>query len=59
MGVITTSIFWVTEYAFHLFFASEPMRYLGGVIGLAIGFYFKYRLDKKYVFTKNNRRTTN
>jgi hypothetical protein len=26
------------------------MRYLGGLIGLAIGYWTKYRLDKRYVF---------
>jgi hypothetical protein len=26
------------------------MRYLGGIIGLAIGYLTKYRLDKRYVF---------
>lgn len=56
MGVFTTVIFWAMEYAFHLIFVAEKMRYLGGVIGLAIGFYFKYRLDKKYVFVSDNER---
>ena len=50
MGVITTLIFWGTEYAFHLIYNTEFMRYVGGVIGLAVGFYVKYQLDKKYVF---------
>ena len=52
MGLITTIIFWVTEYAFYLIFDSEVMRYVGGVIGLVIGFFAKYQLDKKYVFIK-------
>lgn len=50
MGVFTTAIFWGVEYAFHLIFGTDSMRYVGGVIGLAIGFYVKYQLDKKYVF---------
>ena len=54
MGVLTTVIFWLTEYAFHLLFAEDFMRYVGGVIGLGIGFYVKYRLDKKYVFVIKN-----
>jgi putative flippase GtrA len=58
MGIFTTAIFWVTEYAFHLILADESMRYLGGVIGLVIGFYVKYRLDKKYVFVNGNQRVT-
>lgn len=50
MGVITTLIFWAAEYALHLIFHTDFMRYLGGVIGLTIGFYVKFQLDKKYVF---------
>jgi putative flippase GtrA len=56
MGVFTTAIFWLTEYTFHLMFADESMRYIGGIIGLSIGFYVKYRLDKKYVFVSGNRK---
>ena len=54
MGVITTLIFWGTEYAFHLIYDTDFMRYVGGVIGLAVGFYVKYQLDKKYVFVSRN-----
>ena len=53
MGVITTLIFWGTEYAFHLIYDTDVMRYIGGVIGLSIGFYVKYQLDKKYVFVNS------
>ena len=56
MSIFTTAIFWFTEYAFHLIFAAESMRYVGGVIGLAIGFYVKYRLDKKFVFVTDHER---
>ncbi len=54
MGVITTLIFWGVEYGFHLIYDTNVMRYVGGVIGLAIGFYLKYQLDKKYVFVKSD-----
>lgn len=50
MGMLTTIIFWGVEYGFHLIFATDTMRYMGGMIGLVIGFYVKYQLDKKYVF---------
>ena len=53
MGVITTLIFWGTEYAFHLVYDTDLMRYIGGIIGLSIGFYVKYQLDKKYVFVNS------
>jgi putative flippase GtrA len=50
LGVITTLIFWGTEYAFHLLYNTDFMRYVGGILGLSFGFYVKYQLDKKYVF---------
>jgi putative flippase GtrA len=49
-GVATTAIFWGFEFGFDLIFASKDMRYIGGLIGLAIGYWTKYRLDKRYVF---------
>jgi len=54
MGVITTLIFWGTEYTVHLIYDTDFMRYLGGVFGLSIGFYVKYQLDKKYVFVNSS-----
>jgi putative flippase GtrA len=53
MGVITTLIFWGTEYAFHLIYDTDLMRYAGGIVGLAVGFYVKYKLDRKYVFVNS------
>ena len=50
MGLATTVIFWGFEFAFHYIFETKEMRYLGGVIGLAIGYLTKYHLDKRYVF---------
>lgn len=50
MGVVTTVLFWFTEYAFDFWFETKIMRYVGAVIGLTIGYVTKYYLDKKYVF---------
>ncbi|MGZ4995160.1 MAG: GtrA family protein [Methylobacter sp.] len=50
MGIITTMIFWCFEFGFNHFFQTKQMRYFGGVIGLAIGYIVKYRLDKRFVF---------
>ncbi|WP_293188020.1 GtrA family protein [Ottowia sp.] len=50
MGVATTAIFWGFEYGFWLAFGTARMRYLGGVIGLVIGYVTKYHLDKHFVF---------
>lgn len=54
MGVLTTVIFWGTEYPFHLIFAGDFMRYVGGVLGLTIGYYVKYQLDKRFVFVNKS-----
>ena len=53
MGVATTLIFWGFEFAFDHIFQTKEMRYLGGVIGLAIGYVVKYQLDKRYVFRRD------
>ncbi|MDQ7042142.1 MAG: GtrA family protein [Sulfurimonas sp.] len=50
MGVFTTFIFWGFEIGFDYAFESENAKYLGAIIGLAIGYIVKYNLDKKFVF---------
>ena len=50
MGLATTIIFWGFEFGFHHLFATKEMRYLGGIIGLAIGYLAKFHLDKRFVF---------
>jgi putative flippase GtrA len=50
MGLLTTVIFWGFEFGFDHVFQTKQARYLGGVIGLAIGYVAKYHLDKRYVF---------
>lgn len=50
MSVVTTIIFWATEYAFDAYFGTKTMRYVGAVLGLSVGYITKYQLDKKYVF---------
>ena len=52
MGVVTTIIFWGVELGFEWAFKTDAMRYLGGVIGLMIGYIIKYQLDKRYVFRR-------
>ena len=53
MGLATTVIFWGFEFGFDHIFESKEMRYLGGIIGLAIGYLTKYHLDKRFVFYTN------
>ena len=50
MGLTTTTVFWGFEFGFDYLFQSKEMRYAGGIIGLAIGYYAKYQLDKRFVF---------
>jgi putative flippase GtrA len=50
MGLVTTVIFWGFEFGFDHLFQTREMRYMGGVIGLAIGYLAKYKLDKRFVF---------
>ncbi|HVN43162.1 MAG TPA: GtrA family protein [Steroidobacteraceae bacterium] len=49
-GVFTTAIFWGCEFAFQRLYATDAMRYIGGAIGLTLGYLIKYRLDKRFVF---------
>jgi len=50
VGALTTLIFWLFEFGFNAVFADKNMRYVGALIGLAIGYYIKYRIDKRFVF---------
>lgn len=50
MGILTTLIFWGFEFGFNQIFQTKQMRYLGGIIGLSIGYITKYHLDKHFVF---------
>jgi putative flippase GtrA len=55
-SILTTLIFWGFEYSFHKLFDHNFLRYVGGIIGLSIGFYIKYELDKKFIFIANDNR---
>ena len=54
MGVITTIIFWGTETFFWFTYKTQLMRELGALIGLAIGYFIKFQLDRRYVFKNSN-----
>ena len=51
MGLVTTAIFWSTETLFWTIWHIDAMRELGAVLGLAVGYVVKYRLDRRFVFT--------
>ena len=50
MGVATTVIFWAFEFGFYEAFHDKNLRYVGALIGLALGYWAKYHLDKRFVF---------
>ncbi len=49
-GVVTTAIFWTTEWIFDALSSGGRLRFVGAVIGLAIGYVGKYQLDRRFVF---------
>lgn len=53
-GVFTTFIFWGTEILFDAMLDTEIAKYVGAVIGLAIGYVIKYYLDKTFVFREKS-----
>jgi putative flippase GtrA len=50
MGVVTTLLFWGFEFGFNAAFQDKNMRYVGALIGLGLGYWAKYHLDKRFVF---------
>jgi putative flippase GtrA len=50
MGVATTLLFWAFELSFNRVFETREMRYVGALIGLTLGYWAKYHLDKRFVF---------
>ena len=49
-SIATTVTFWVFEMGALLLFESKVAQFVGGAIGLAIGYVSKYWLDKRYTF---------
>jgi len=43
------------EFGFEYLFHSKVLRYIGGTVGLAMGYWIRYQLDKRYAFTENMR----
>lgn len=51
MGVVTTLIFWATETAFWFAWQTHEARVAGALLGLGVGYFVKYQLDRRFVFT--------
>lgn len=52
MGVMTTAIFWGAEAVSWMIWQTHTARETGAVIGLAVGYVVKYRLDRRFVFAQ-------
>ncbi|MDD3343433.1 MAG: GtrA family protein [Sulfurospirillaceae bacterium] len=50
MGIVTTFIFWGFELSFNAIFNHTSAKYFGAILGLSLGYFIKYHLDKRYVF---------
>src|SRR5260370_20310903 len=50
MVAVTTLLFWGFEFGFNSAFQDKNMRYVGALIGLAIGHCAKYHLDMRFLF---------
>lgn len=50
MGVVTTLIFWFTEWCFYITWTNPTAKYIGGLLGLGLGYSLKYVLDQRFVF---------
>ncbi|MDZ7666362.1 MAG: GtrA family protein [Desulfotignum sp.] len=50
MGVLTTLILLGTEAGFYYLIEFSGAQYIGGALGLLVGYTAKYMLDKRYVF---------
>jgi putative flippase GtrA len=51
-GVGTTLLFWGIEVGFDWLFHAPHAKYVGAAIGLSLGYWIKYHLDKRIVFTR-------
>lgn len=49
-GLFTTAIFWGTELLFAAMSPLQWVHFLGGLLGLIMGYIVKYRLDRRFVF---------
>lgn len=50
LSVVTTLLFWVFEVVFHWLGDGGPLRYVGAALGLGLGYWLKYQMDKRWVF---------
>ena len=49
-GACITPIIWIVEVIFLNIFGTVFMRDIGALLGLALAYFIKYEMDKRYVF---------
>jgi putative flippase GtrA len=52
-GIVTTLLFWAIELSFWHMWQTVGAKYVGATIGLSLGNWTKYLLDRRYVFPRN------
>ena len=52
MGLATTVIFWAAELGTAALTSDPRAPYIGGAVGLMLGYFIKYRLDRRFVFVE-------
>ena len=50
LGVLTMALFWAIELGFYYYISIPYSRQIGTVVGLLVCGYFKFVLDRDYVF---------
>lgn len=49
-GAFTTLVFWGSELGAYHLVGTHAARIAGAIVGLAIGYWMKYRLDRRFAF---------
>jgi putative flippase GtrA len=50
IGACITPIIWIVEVSFLNIFGTVFMRDVGALLGIALAYFIKYEMDKRYVF---------
>ena len=50
IGACITPIIWIVEVTFLNIFGTVFMRDVGALLGIALAYYIKFEIDKRYVF---------
>lgn len=54
-SVGTTALFWAVELSAFALWRTEAAKFAGAAVGLALGNFIKYRLDRTWVFPSDDR----